>query len=230
LDQMSSAVQNMTPQDMQRMKDMLSELNQMLEQRQRGEEPDFEGFMERYGDFFPENPRDLDELLEVMAQRMAAMQQMLNSMTPEQRAQLQQLSDQLLEDMDLRWQVEQLGQNLRGLFPDAGWGQSYEFGGADPLDFAQAAEVMGELGDLDQLENLLRGATNPGALAEVDLERARELVGPDAAASLERLAELTKMLTEAGLIETKEGRLELTPAGIRRLGQNALAELFRNLS
>ncbi len=89
---------------------------------------------------------------------------------------------------------------------------------------------MGELGDLDQLENLLRGATNPGALAEVDLDRARELLGDDVANSLERLAELSKMLEDAGLVENKEGRLELTPAGIRRLGQNALAELFKKLS
>jgi uncharacterized protein with von Willebrand factor type A (vWA) domain len=165
-----------------------------------------------------------------MARRMAAMQSLLNSMTPEQRAQLQALSDQLLEDLDLRWQMDQLGENLRQLFPDAGWGQRYDFSGTDPLDLAEAAALMNELGDLDQLENLVRGATNPGALAEVDLDRARQLLGDDAARSLERLAELTKMLEEAGLIENQEGRLELTPAGIRRLGQNALAELFRKLS
>ena len=91
VDQMAGAIENMSPEDMARMKDMFAELNQMLEQRQRGEEPDFDGFMERFGDFFPENPRDLDELLEVMAQRMAAIQAMMNSMTPEQRAQLQAL-------------------------------------------------------------------------------------------------------------------------------------------
>lgn len=86
LDQMTDTMQNMSPPDMQRTKDMLAELNQMLQQRQNGQEPDFPGFMERFGDFFPENPQTLDELLEVMAQRMAAMQQMLNSMTPEQHA------------------------------------------------------------------------------------------------------------------------------------------------
>jgi len=228
--QMSSAMQDMTPEDIARIKDMLADLNQMLEQRARGEEPDFDGFMDRHGDFFPENPQSLDELLELMAQRMAAMQALMNSMTPEQRAQMQDLSNQLLEDMDLRWQMDQLGENLRQQFPGAGWGQSYEFSGVDPLDFAQAAQMLGELGDLDQLENLLRGATNPGALAEVDLDRARELLGDDAARSLERLGELTKMLTDAGLIENKEGRLELTPAGMRRLGQNALAQLFKNLN
>jgi uncharacterized protein with von Willebrand factor type A (vWA) domain len=230
VDQMAGAVENLSPEDMARMKDMFAELNQMLEQRQRGEEPDFDGFMERYGDFFPENPRDLDELLEVMAQRMAAAQAMLNSMTPEQRAQLQALSDQLLEDMDLRWQIDQLGQNLQGMFPDLGWNRRYDFSGQDPLDMSSATQMLQELGDIDQLENLLRGATSPGALAEVDLDRARELLGDDAARSLEQMAQLAKQLEEAGLVENKEGRLELTPRGIRRIGQNALDDLFAKLA
>jgi uncharacterized protein with von Willebrand factor type A (vWA) domain len=228
--QMSGAMSNMSPEDMARMKDMLSELNHMLDQRARGEEPDFDGFMERYGDFFPENPQNLDELLEIMAQRMAAMQSMLNSMTPEQRAQLRGLAEQLLEDMDLRWQMDQLGEHLQQLFPQMGWDQRYDFSGQDPLGFAEAAALMNQLGDMDQLENLMRGATNPGALAEADIDRARELLGDDAARSLERLAELAKMLEQAGLIENREGRLELTPKGLRKIGANALSDLFRKLT
>ena len=226
VDQLSGAVQDMSPEDMARMKDMMAALNEMLEQRANGEEPDFEGFMERFGDFFPENPQTLDELLEIMAQRMAAAQAMLNSMTPEQRAQLQSLSEQLLEDMDLRWQADQLGRNLRDAFPDAGWDNSYSFEGADPLDMSSAMQAMSELSDMDALEQMLRGSPQPGALDEVDLDRVRELLGDEPAASLERMSEITKLLTEAGLVEQKEGRLELTPAGLRRLGRNALAELF----
>src|SRR5688572_21021265 len=218
VDQMSGAMGSMTPEDLARMKDMMAELNHMLDQRANGEEPDFDGFMERFGDFFPENPQTLDELLEVMARRMAAAQAMLNSMTPAQRDQLQQLSEQLLEDMDLRWQVDQLGGHLRSLFPQMGWDRRYDFSGGDPLDMAEAAELMERLGDMDQLENLLRGATNPGALAEVDIERARQLLGDEAARSLENMARIAKMLEEAGLIENREGRMELTPRGIRRIG------------
>jgi uncharacterized protein with von Willebrand factor type A (vWA) domain len=228
--QMAGAMSDVSSEDMARMKDMLSELNQMLEQRAAGQEPDFDGFMERHGDFFPENPKGLDELLEVMAQRMAAMQSMLNSMTPEQRAQLQGLAEQLMEDMDLRWQMDQLGENLRAAFPDMGWNRRYDFSGQDPLGFAEAASLMNELGDIDQLENLLRGANNPGALAEVDIDRARDLLGDDAARSLDRLSELAKMLEQAGLIEQKEGRFELTPAGIRKIGKNALNDLFQKLA
>jgi uncharacterized protein with von Willebrand factor type A (vWA) domain len=227
--QLSQGMSQMSPEQMQRMKDMMSELNQMLEQRERGEEPDFEGFMERYGDFFPGNPQSLDELLEQMARSMAQMQQMLNSMTPEQRAQLQQLADSLLEDMDLRWQVEQLGNNLRNAFPQMGWGQRMPFRGDEPLPLDQMGGLLDQLGDIDALENMLRNATQPGQLAEVDLDQARELLGDDAAKSLSELARLAKMLEDAGLIEQREGRMELTPKGIRRIGQRALGDLFKRL-
>ena len=230
VDQMSGSIQNMSPEDMQRMKDMLAGLNDMLEKNQRGEDPGFEQFMENFGDFFPENPETLEQLLEIIAQRMAAMQAMMNSMTPGQRAQLQQLSDQLMEDMDLRWQMGQLGQNMRSMFPEMGWNRSYDFEGQEPMGFAQAMQTMQELGELDQLENLLRNATNPGALAEADMDRVRDLMGDDAARSLERLAELAKMLEQAGLIQNKEGRLELTPKGMRKIGSNALRELFSKLT
>ena len=230
VDQMSGAMQNMTPEDMARMKDMMAALNEMLEKHQRGDDPGFEQFMQEYGDFFPENPETVEELLEQMAKRMAAMQAMMNSMTPEQRAQLQQLSDQLMEDMDLQWQMQQLSGNLQQMFPQLNWNESYDFEGQDPMGFQQAMQAMQDMGDLDQLENLLRNAASPGALAEADMDRVRDLMGDDAAKSLERLAELTKMLEDAGLIEQKEGRLEMTPKGLRKIGANALRDLFSKLA
>jgi uncharacterized protein with von Willebrand factor type A (vWA) domain len=231
--QMAGAMSDVSPEHLQRMKDMFNELNQMLEMREQGQDTTaaFDQFMERFGDFFPGNPQSLDELLEQLAEQMAAMQNLLNSMTPEQRAQLQGLAEQLLEDMDLRWQMDRLGQNLRNAFPGAGWERRpFNFSGQDPLGFADAAALMNQLGDIDQLENLLNSATSPGALADVDLDKARQLLGDDGAKSLERLAQLAKMLEEAGLIEQREGRFELTPRGMRRIGQNALAELFSRLT
>ena len=229
--QMSSAMSDMSPESLQRMKDMFNELNRMLEARAAGQDTErmFQEFMDQFGDMFPGNPQTLDELLEQMAQQMAAMQQLLNSMSPEQRAQLQQLAESLLEDMDLRWQVDRLGGNLRQAFPQMGWEQSYDFGGQDPLGFAEAAAVMNQLGDMDRLEQMMSTASNPGALAEVDIDRARELLGDDAARSLEQLARMARQLQEAGLMDTREGRLELTPRGLRKIGQNALSDLFSRL-
>ena len=84
--QLSQGLSEMTPEQLQRTKDMLAELNEMLRQREAGQEPDFAGFMDRYGDMFPGNPQSLDELLEQMAQSMAAMSRLMASMSPEQRA------------------------------------------------------------------------------------------------------------------------------------------------
>jgi len=230
IDQMAGEMKNMTSEDMSRMKDMLAALNEMLSQRQEGETPDFEKFMEEYGDFFPENPRSLEELLEVMAQRMANMSQILNSMSPEQRAQLEELSEQLLEDMDLRWQMDQLSENLREAFPEMGWEHSVEFQGDNSLNLPEAIQTFEDLADLDRLEQMLRNVSNPGALSEVDTDRARELLGDESAESLEQLAEMSRMLEEAGLVENKDGQLSLTPKAIRKLGQNALADLYRRIS
>ena len=228
--QMAGAMESITPDDLQRMKDMMADLNQMLEQHQQGEETDFEDFMEKYGDFFPENPQNIEELLEIMARRMAAMQAMLNSMTPEQRAQLQALSEQLMDDMDLQFQAQQLSENLQNMFPDAGWQRSQQFSGDDPMSLAQGSRVMQELGDLDQLQEMLQSVSNPSALAEVDLDRVRELLGQESAESLEHMSRMAQMLEEAGYVEQKEGRLELTPRAVRKIGNNALAELFHRLT
>jgi uncharacterized protein with von Willebrand factor type A (vWA) domain len=131
--------------------------------------------------------------------------------------------------MDLRWQVDQLSRNLQNAFPNLPWQRSQNFTGDDPMGFGEMPGLLDTLGDLDALENLMRSATQPGELAEVDIDRARELLGDDAARSLDRLRDLTKMLEEAGLIEQREGRLELTPRAIRAIGNKALSDLYRKL-
>jgi uncharacterized protein with von Willebrand factor type A (vWA) domain len=225
----SESMRNMTPEDMQRMKEMMAALNEMIEKRNRGEDPGFEEFMEKYGDFFPDNPQSLDELLENLAQQMAAAQQVFNSMTPEQRDQLRQLSEQLLGDMDLANEMQQLSQNMQAMFPQMGWEQGRDFNGSEPANFEQAMDAMKEISDLDAMEQMMRQASTPSQLDEVDLDRVRDLLGDDAAASLERLAQLTKTLKEQGLIEQRDGRLELTPKGMRRIGADALRDLFAKL-
>ncbi len=231
-EQMSEALANPDPAQLARMREAMDALNRMIEQRAAGEEldPSFAEFMSRFGDLFPGDPADLDELLEQLARRMAAAQAMWNSMSPEQRAQLQGLAESLLEDMDLRWQVERLSRNLQEAFPDAGWEQSYGFDGDGPMSLSDATDAAARLAELDGIESMLRSATSPAALQEVDLEAVARHLGDDAAASLDQLARLTRQLTEAGLVDQREGRLELTPKGIRRIGQQALADLFDQLT
>ena len=131
---MSEALSNPDPEMLERMRNAFDALNRMIEQREAGEplDPSFESFMEQYGDMFPGNPKNLDELLEQMAARMAAAQAMWMSMSPEQRAQLKGLADSLLEDMDLRWQVDRLAGNLQKAFPAEGWGRGTTSGAPSP--------------------------------------------------------------------------------------------------
>jgi uncharacterized protein with von Willebrand factor type A (vWA) domain len=231
-DQMADAMRNPDPEQLERVRQMFDALNRMIEQREQGAplDPSFESFMERFGDFFPGNPQTLDELLEQFAAQLAAVQAALDSLSPEQRAQLQALADSLFEDLDLRWQVDRLAENLRRAVPGAGWGRRYSFSGSDPMGLADAAAAARRLGEMDQLEQFLRSATSPGALAEVDLEQVAKYLGDDGARSLDRLARLAKQLEEAGLIEQREGRYELTALGIRRIGQRALSDLFTKLA
>ena len=228
----SDALSNMSPESMARMRDAYDALNQMLEQREAGEEidPSFEDFMEQYGDMFPGDPQSLDELLAQLAERMAAAQAVWNSMSPEQRAQLRGLMEAVLEDMDLRWQVDRLARNLQLAAPEAGWGRSYGFEGEGPMSISRATDLASQLGQLDSMEDLLQSASNPAALSEIDLDQVRAHMGEDAARALDRLAKLTKSLADQGLIEQHGGRTELTPRGVRRLGQKALNDLFGQLN
>jgi uncharacterized protein with von Willebrand factor type A (vWA) domain len=231
-DQMSEALSNPDPAQLEHMRQAFDALNRMVEQREAGEpiDPSFDSFMERFGDLFPGDPKDLDELLEQLAARMAAAQAMWNSMSPEQRAQLQGLAESLLEDMDLRWQVDRLGQNLQRAFPEAGWENRFRFRGDDPMGMGEATDAAGRLRDLDELEGFLRSANSPAALSEVDLDKVSRSLGEDAAKSLDRLSKLAKQLEEAGLIDQREGRFELTAKGTRRIGQQALSDLFGQLT
>jgi uncharacterized protein with von Willebrand factor type A (vWA) domain len=231
LDEAAAQMANATPEEREHLRSGLDALNTMLEQRRTGEpiDPSFESFMQQYGDLFPGNPENLDELLAQMARRMAAASQMIAGMTSEQRAQLEAMSESLMGDMGFAWQMERLGTNLRDLLPNMGWDEQLGRSGQDPLSVLGSSDAVSQLAELSELESLLEGVTDPGALSEIDLDRARELLGDDAAKSLEALAQLTRKLEEAGLIGRKGGRLVLTPSGLRKLGGNALTQLFSKL-
>src|SRR5579871_619954 len=147
---MQQAIQNMTPEDLKRIRDMVRELNQMLRDRQEGGEPDFDSFMQKYGDFFP-GVNSLDDLIEQMQQRMAQMQGVMDSMTPEMRDQLRGLVDQMLGDDRLRVDMMELAMNLERLSPSQ-YRTRYNFEGDEPLSLQEAMRLMGRLQGMDELE------------------------------------------------------------------------------
>ena len=228
---MAEGMKNITPEQLAHFRDMLAELNQMIEQRARGDEYDFDGFMERYGDLFPDNPRSLDELLENMARRMAAMSRLLASLSPEQRSELQGLAEQVMQDMDLAFEMSRLGSNLQGAFPDMPWGEPTmsDGDGDQPMPLSATVDAMERMHDYEDLDRALR-ADYPGATVDdVDEEALQRILGEPAVRDLRRLKEVERALEKAGLVNRKNGRLEITPRGARKLGERALVQVFEEL-
>jgi uncharacterized protein with von Willebrand factor type A (vWA) domain len=224
---MQQAMQNITPGQMQGMKQMLRDLNQMMREKLEGGQPDFQGFMDKYGEMFP-GAENLEDLLEQMGRQAAQMQSLLDSMSPDQRRQLEELMQSIMKDPELQRELDELSMNLSELVPMRD-NRRYRFSGDEPLSLQEAMKLMGELQELDQLERQLRQADDQSSLEGVDEEMLRRLLGDDSAANLEQLRKLTKMLEEAGYLERKGRRWELTPLAIRKIGQKALRDIFAHM-
>ncbi|HET9248669.1 MAG TPA: hypothetical protein VFP13_01845, partial [Actinomycetota bacterium] len=226
---MAEGLRSMSPEDLARFRDMLAELNRMIEQRERGEPYDFEGFMRRHGAFFPGNPATLDELLEQMAARMAAMSRLLASMSPQERAELRALAEQVLQDMDLAFEVDRLGSNLASAFPGLGWGEPALAGGDEPMPLSATIDAMERLHELEELDRSLGGDYPGASIDDVDEDALRRALGEEAVLDLRRLKEIERALERAGLVSRERGRLELTPKGARSMGERALVRVFEEL-
>ena len=230
--QLSEGMQNLTPEDLQAVKDMLADLNAMMEQRAQGLGPSqeqFDDFMAKHGEHFPENPQTFDELLEALARRAMAMSRYMASLSPEQRSELQALSQDLMGDMDLAFQMDQFNQNLRSVAADLPWDQPMDMGG-EPIGLGEGLDMIDQASRLEELEQSL-GQDYPGAsLEDVDVEALRDSLGEDAVRDLSRLRAIEKMLEDAGVISRSGGKLELTPRGVRKLGQQALSRVFERLT
>ncbi|MDP8959820.1 MAG: VWA domain-containing protein [Actinomycetota bacterium] len=233
LDRVAGQMRDFGEQDRAALKDMLADLNRMLEQRRLGTGPsrdEFDEFMRRHGRFFPDDPRNLDELLEGLARRAAAMSRLLASLSPQYRAQLEALARELLDDLDLQFQVDQLLGNLRSLLPELGWDQPVQMQGDQPLGMGEALSEIEEISRFEQLEACMRQDYPGATLEDVDIEQVRRSLGEEAARDVERLRRLERALEEAGMVVRRQGRLELTPRGLRKLGERALAKVFERLT
>ncbi len=228
---MRDALRGATPEQLQRVRDMLGELNAMLEADARGEDTSeqFQGFMQRYGDFFPENPQSLDELIDVLARRSAAASRLLASLSPEQREELAGLMQAALGDLGLEYELSRLGQALRSRRPDLRWGEGAPMGGQQPLGLADATTALEELADLEALEAALAQDYPGASLDDVDPEAVQRALGERAVEDLDALRRLERELTEQGYLTRDHGRLRLTPKAIRRIGAAALQRIFRTL-
>ncbi len=227
---LQQAIKSTRPEDLAPIREMVRDLNEMLNQRMQGIEPDFQAFKQKHGRFFPENINSLDELIEWMQRQRAQMQSLMNSLSPEQRAELEQMMDELLRDDALRWDLAQMAAMLDQLMPSDQFSSQYSFSGSQPLGLQQAMQLMEQMQGLDDLEDQMQSAMYGRGLDQIDVEKARALLGPEAARDIEQLQSLTQILEDAGLIQRKGNRWELTPRAIRRIGQRALQDIFGRLN
>jgi uncharacterized protein with von Willebrand factor type A (vWA) domain len=215
----------------EQLKQMMGDLNELLEKRQRGEdtEQDFADFMDKHGDFFPEQPQNLDELLDQLARQAAAMQRMLDSMSSEQRDELMQLMAEAMGDLDIAGEMGRLGDNLRSMRPDLAWSGRRPLRGDDPLSLGDATEAIADLADLDQLAETLSQGYAGASLEDVDEEAVARALGRQAVDDLRRLREIERELERQGYLTRSGGEMELTAKAIRRIGQTALRRVFASL-
>ncbi len=224
---MADTIRGLTPEDLAANREMVRDLDRLLQERLAGGDPDATEFLQQHGRFFP-GARDLDDVIDQLAERMAAMQSLMASLTPAQRAELQDLMDAALRDDRLRWDLAQLAATLDALLP-GGLGERMPFSGGESLGLESALERISEVQALSALQAELDDVSSPADLAAIDAAQVGDIAGEDAARDLEALQSLAETLEQAGYLTRNGERLELTPRGARRIGQQVLDDLFAKL-
>jgi uncharacterized protein with von Willebrand factor type A (vWA) domain len=226
---MQQALSQMTPDDLAEMRQMMQELNEMLEAHRRGEDPNFQEFMHRWGHFFGPGLNSLEDLIQRMQQQMGAMRQLMQSMSAEQRGELQSLMQAAMQDDGLREQMSRLGENLGAMIPPDQWQRGYQFSGDESLTLEQAMRLMERLGQYDELESQFRDVRDWNDLAALDDDKIRDLLGDEEHEQLDQLRQIARTLEEAGYVRQTRRGYELTPQGVRKIGEKALIDIFADL-
>jgi uncharacterized protein with von Willebrand factor type A (vWA) domain len=224
---MSDAIRSMTPEDLAANREMVRDLNELIRDKIGGREPDVSEFLARHGRFFP-GARTFDDIIDQLAQRMAAMQSLMRSLSAEQRAELESMMEALLRDDRLLIDLAQLASNLDILLP-GGLGDRVRFTGEESLSLDGALAQIARLQSMERLEDALMDVEGPGDLASIDRDAVSDLLGDDAVRDLDALDDLARRLEEAGYLTRDGDRLELTPRGARKIGQQVLDDLFARL-
>jgi uncharacterized protein with von Willebrand factor type A (vWA) domain len=224
---MSDAIRSMTPEDLAANREMVRDLNELMRERIGGREPDASAFLARHGRFFP-GARTFDDILEQLTARMAAMESLMRSLSPEQRAELRSMMDALLRDDRLLIDLAELASNLDLLLP-GGLGDRVRFSGDESLSLDGALAQIARLQAMERMEDALTDIEGPDDLAAIDRAELGDLLGDDAVRDLDALDDLARRLEEAGYLTRDGDRLELTPRGTRRIGQRVLDDLFARL-
>ncbi len=233
---MKQAMEGATDADRERITDMLKDLNSLLAAHARGEDPadvqeQLEQFLAEHGEFFPEQPSTVEELMDSLAQRAAAAQRMRNSMTPEQRAELDALAQQAFGSPELAEQLAELDGMLQAARPGEDWAGGEDFRGRNGMGVGEATQAMADLGELDQLVEQLSQAYPGARMEDVDLDALERQLGPQSAVDARALTELERELARQGYLDrAPDGTWRLSPKAMRRLGESALRDVAEQIS
>ena len=230
---MKQALEGATDEDRQRVNEMLDDLNQLLDKHSRGEDTqqDFENFMDAHGEFFPENPQNVDELLDSLAKRAAAAQRFRNSLSPEQRAELDALAQQAFGSPALMESLSRLDAHLQAARPGEDWMGSEQFSGDNPFGMGEGTQALADVAELEQLADQLSQAYPGATMDDVDLDALARQLGDEAAIDARTLAELERALVNQGFLDRgSDGQWRLSPKAMRRLGETALRDVAQQLS
>lgn len=230
---MKQALEGATDEDRQAVQDMLSDLNDLLEKHasEGVTDEEFADFMDKHGDFFPERPKDMDELLDSLAQRAAAAQRMLNSMTPEQRQELMELSQQAFGSPQLMEQLARMDANLQALRPGEDWSGSESFEGEEGMGLGDGTGALQDLAQLDALADQLAQSHRGARMDDVDLDALARQLGQDAAVDAKTLQDLERALRDSGYLKRgSDGELRLSPKAMRQLGRALLRDVAERMS
>ncbi|WP_099025294.1 vWA domain-containing protein [Mycolicibacterium palauense] len=230
---MKEALENATDEDRQRVNDMLDDLNELLDKHAKGQDTDqdFREFMAKHGEFFPENPKNIDELLDSLAARAAAAQRFRNSLSDQQRAELDSLAQQAFGSPSLMNALNRLDSHLQAARPGEDWSGSQRFSGDDPLGMGEGAQALADISELEQLAEQLSQSYAGATMDDVDLDMLARQLGDEAAVDARTLSELERALMNQGFLDrSSDGSWRLSPKAMRRLGQTALRDVAQQLS
>lgn len=230
---MKEALAGATDEDRQRVNEMLDDLNNLLDKHSRGEDTqqDFQDFMDSHGEFFPENPKDVDELLDSLAKRAAAAQRFRNSLSQEQRDELDALAQQAFGSPSLMQALSRLDSHLQAARPGEDWTGSQQFSGDNPFGMGEGAQALADIGELEQLAEQLSQAYPGATMDDVDLDALARQLGEEAALDARTLSELERALLSQGFLDRgTDGQWRLSPKAMRRLGETALRDVAQQLS
>src|SRR5688500_18658990 len=229
---MKTALENAGTQDMQAVKDMVADLSALIDAHNRGEDTDerFREFMDKHGQFFPDDPQSVEELIDSLARRAAAQERMMAGLSADQRAELSDLMARAMADMGLASEMAHLSDALRQARPDLPWGQRGQVPDGEPsLGLGDATSAVAELADLEALSSQLSQGYAGASLADIDEELLERALGRPAVDDLAALRQLEQELERQGYLNRSDGRVELSPKAVRRLGATALRRVFAKL-